>query len=346
MFRAFADRTGTWTLAAIPAGTYTVTVSAPATVSGVLKHVTVAAGGSASADVTLQIGLSETVVVTASRVEQLQLDAPAPVTIISDRRVAAEPTQNFADIMREVPGVNVVQMSARDFNVTPARCDQRPGVQSARDDRRPPHQPGLLRVRRLGFRSIQPRRDQADRGAQRGGLRRLGRLRHERRRQHPDQVAEGDGRHDRDVGCRDLRPAEGRDLVRQRFPLLRERHARPGDQQPVGVQGVRRVLSDGSVRPADRHDPQRLQDAVPRVRELRDQAAEGGRARGLRLGGWHAARLVLGRVRRHAAGRSTRAWVRSACRTAPVRTARWTTVAAASRSRASSICGRDRPPAS
>ena len=48
VFRAFADRTGTWTIAAIPAGTYTVTVTAPATVPGVLKNVTVAAGGSAS----------------------------------------------------------------------------------------------------------------------------------------------------------------------------------------------------------------------------------------------------------------------------------------------------------
>jgi outer membrane receptor protein involved in Fe transport len=118
-FRTFADRTGTWRIAAIPAGTYSVTVTAPATVPGIVKHVTVVSGSSASADVTLQVGLSETVVVTASRIEERLVDAPAPVTIINDRRIVAEPTQNFADIMREVPGVNVVQMSARDFNVTP-----------------------------------------------------------------------------------------------------------------------------------------------------------------------------------------------------------------------------------
>ena len=41
------------------------------------------------------------------------------MTIVNEKRLAAMPTQNYADVMRQIPGVNVVQMSARDFNVTP-----------------------------------------------------------------------------------------------------------------------------------------------------------------------------------------------------------------------------------
>ena len=150
------------------------------------------------------------------------------------------------------------------------------------------------------FVPIQPRRDQADRGAQRGGLRRLGRLRHERRRQHPDQVAARDGRHDRHVGRRDLRPA-GRTRPSPTpvsLYYVNATHAQAINDRWAYKASAGYYQTD-PLRPADRHDPQRLQDALPAVRELRDEAAEGRRARRLRLAGWHAARLVLGRVRRH-----------------------------------------------
>jgi len=118
-FRSFSDEKGTWTIAAIPADTYTITATSPASAPGTLRDVKVEGGATATANITLQVGLSETVVVTASRTEQLQVDAPSVVTIVNEQRLAAMPTQNYADVMRQVPGVNVVQMSARDFNVTP-----------------------------------------------------------------------------------------------------------------------------------------------------------------------------------------------------------------------------------
>lgn len=118
-FRTFTDAAGAWTIAGLPADTYAIKVTAPSTVPGILRDVKVDAGGTTTANVTLQIGISETVVVTASRVEQLQVDAPSVVTIVNEKRLAAMPTQNYADVMRQIPGVNVVQMSARDFNVTP-----------------------------------------------------------------------------------------------------------------------------------------------------------------------------------------------------------------------------------
>jgi outer membrane receptor protein involved in Fe transport len=118
-FQLFTDANGTWTVASLPADSYSVTATAPATVPGTLRDLKVAPGATATANLTLQVGISETVVVTASRVEQLQVDAAALVTIVNEQRLAAMPTQNYADVMRQIPGVNVVQMSARDFNVTP-----------------------------------------------------------------------------------------------------------------------------------------------------------------------------------------------------------------------------------
>ena len=118
-FRTITDATGTWTIAGVPADHYAITATASATVPGMLKDQAVTAGGTTTANLTLKLGISETVVVTASRVEQLQTDAAALVTIVNEQRLAAMPTQNYADVMRQIPGVNVVQMSARDFNVTP-----------------------------------------------------------------------------------------------------------------------------------------------------------------------------------------------------------------------------------
>ena len=118
-FRVFADREGAWTIERVPPGAYTITITAASAAPVVLTGIKVEAGGAATADATLLPGISETVIVTASRTEQLLVNAPAAVTIIGDRRLVSEPTPNYADVMREVPGVNVVQMSARDFNVTP-----------------------------------------------------------------------------------------------------------------------------------------------------------------------------------------------------------------------------------
>ncbi len=127
-FKATADDKGSWAIARIPAATYTVTIKAPSTVPTVLRGTAVTADATTTADAELRVGISETVVVTASKVEQLLVDAPAQVTIVGDRRIASQPTQDFADIMREVPGVNVVQMSARDFNVTPRAATNVPAA--------------------------------------------------------------------------------------------------------------------------------------------------------------------------------------------------------------------------
>jgi outer membrane receptor protein involved in Fe transport len=60
----------------------------------------------------------ETVVVSASRNEEKLINAPATMTVIGPETIRSAPTQNFAELLRTVPGVNVTQVSARDINVT------------------------------------------------------------------------------------------------------------------------------------------------------------------------------------------------------------------------------------
>ena len=60
----------------------------------------------------------ETVVVSASRTEEKLINAPATMTVIGPQTIQSAPTQNFAELLRTVPGMNITQVSARDINVT------------------------------------------------------------------------------------------------------------------------------------------------------------------------------------------------------------------------------------
>lgn len=61
---------------------------------------------------------SETVVVSASRIEQEIVNAPAAITVLDVEQIEGQASGNFADLVRQAPGVNVTQLSNRDFNVT------------------------------------------------------------------------------------------------------------------------------------------------------------------------------------------------------------------------------------
>jgi outer membrane receptor protein involved in Fe transport len=60
----------------------------------------------------------EAVVVSASRVEQQLVNAPAAVSVITAGIIETTPATNYAELLRSVPGVNISQTSARDFNIT------------------------------------------------------------------------------------------------------------------------------------------------------------------------------------------------------------------------------------
>ena len=57
-------------------------------------------------------------VVTASRVEQQLVNAPAAVSVVTTHTIENSPATNIGDLLRAVPGLNVTQVSARDVNIT------------------------------------------------------------------------------------------------------------------------------------------------------------------------------------------------------------------------------------
>jgi outer membrane receptor protein involved in Fe transport len=60
----------------------------------------------------------EQVVVTASKVEQQLVNAPATMSVVTSDVIASTPSTNYAELLRAVPGVNMAQTSARDYNLT------------------------------------------------------------------------------------------------------------------------------------------------------------------------------------------------------------------------------------
>lgn len=60
----------------------------------------------------------QTVVVSASKTDEKLVNAPATMTVIPAQTIELAPSQDFAELLRAIPGVNITQVSARDINVT------------------------------------------------------------------------------------------------------------------------------------------------------------------------------------------------------------------------------------
>lgn len=65
-----------------------------------------------------QEAVEEVIVVTASRTEQALNEAPAAISVLDARTIEAIPADDYGDLLRNVPGLNVSQTSARDLNMT------------------------------------------------------------------------------------------------------------------------------------------------------------------------------------------------------------------------------------
>lgn len=65
------------------------------------------------------VRVEENVVVSASKVEQQLINAPATMTVITPLKLDVAPSGSYGEILRNVPGVNITQISARDVNITP-----------------------------------------------------------------------------------------------------------------------------------------------------------------------------------------------------------------------------------
>src|SRR5688500_17339453 len=61
--------------------------------------------------------VGDVVVVSVSRREELLINAPATVSVISEEAIGNAPAQSVTDLLKVVPGLNTVRTSARDVNV-------------------------------------------------------------------------------------------------------------------------------------------------------------------------------------------------------------------------------------
>ncbi|MCL4821564.1 MAG: TonB-dependent receptor [Vicinamibacteria bacterium] len=109
---------GRFTITGLAAGNYRVTADLMG-FKAQSQTVTV----SATSGVNLSFGLGialrgEEVVVSASKSETSIVDAPATLSVVSSEQILASPAQNMGDLLRSVPGVNIIQTSARDINIT------------------------------------------------------------------------------------------------------------------------------------------------------------------------------------------------------------------------------------
>jgi len=109
---------GSYRFTGLGAGSYKLGVTMPG-FAVVTQDATVAGGATEVPRIALKIaGLGETIVVSASKVESTIANAPATMSVITAETLETSPSQNFGDLLRSVPGTNVIQMSARDINLT------------------------------------------------------------------------------------------------------------------------------------------------------------------------------------------------------------------------------------
>ena len=109
---------GEYTFDNVAPGTYNLTVSLVGFAQRT-QSVSVSAGSTSVPQIQLGIaGQTDVVVVSAARTPTALIDAPATMTVIPAEVLASTPAQNYGDVLRQVPGVNVIQLSARDINIT------------------------------------------------------------------------------------------------------------------------------------------------------------------------------------------------------------------------------------
>src|SRR5512139_1842927 len=115
----FTGVAGEYRFDAVESGTYQVSVLLLGFAPAMLDNVTVAGAAVTVPPISLTVaGVEEAVVVSASRVESALVDAPATMSVLPGATIQVSPAQNYGDLLRAVPGLNVVQMSARDVNLT------------------------------------------------------------------------------------------------------------------------------------------------------------------------------------------------------------------------------------
>ena len=113
------DGSGDYAFAGVSPGTHAVTATLSGFSDATLEGIVVSDTLVEAPPITLSIAsFGDTVVVTASRTEVRVVDAPVTTSVIPAATLETTASANVGDVLRSVPGVNVIQLSARDVNVT------------------------------------------------------------------------------------------------------------------------------------------------------------------------------------------------------------------------------------
>ena len=116
---ATTEAGGSYRFANVPRGTYDVSVLRVGFKAASRSQVSVGAANVTIPAIALEVaGVEDAVVVSASRLESTLLDAPATMSVLPGAIIQISAAQNYGDALRNVPGLNVIQMSARDINLT------------------------------------------------------------------------------------------------------------------------------------------------------------------------------------------------------------------------------------
>lgn len=119
--RAFATTAvgGAYEFANVAPGTYELTATIVGFAPAIAGNVAVSSSNVQVPVLTLKIAsLTDTVVVSATKTGTALVDAPATMSVLTSAQLQASPAQNYGDLLRSVPGLNVIQLSARDVNIT------------------------------------------------------------------------------------------------------------------------------------------------------------------------------------------------------------------------------------
>jgi len=112
------DAQGGFAFRNVPPGQYEVRAQLPGFAESTVR-VTVTSGVTEVPRLVLVTAtINDVVVVSASKTDVKLLDAPATMSVIGQNVLESSPSQNYGDLLRSVPGVNAVQTSARDVNLT------------------------------------------------------------------------------------------------------------------------------------------------------------------------------------------------------------------------------------
>src|SRR3954470_11950237 len=116
---ATSGQNGAYTFSRIPPGNYQISATLVGFAPAMPVDVVVGTTNLSAPALMLKVAsLAETVVVSATKGDIALVDAPATMSVLTSAELESSPAQNYGDLLRRVPGLNVIQLSARDVNIT------------------------------------------------------------------------------------------------------------------------------------------------------------------------------------------------------------------------------------